>query len=80
MKYEKYFFGFFPLNRFPKSVVVPETIDTVRQLILQNRHVTSHKIETILCISGTSIHSILHEHLTAKKNLFALDPTEFVNR
>ena len=24
----------------PKSVVVPETIDAVRQLILQDRHVT----------------------------------------
>ena len=46
----------------PKSVVVPETIDTVRQLILQDRHVTYRKIETTLDISGTSIHSILHEH------------------
>ena len=51
----------------PKSIVVPETIDTVRQLILQDRHVTYHEIETILGISGTSIHAILHEHLTVKK-------------
>ena len=64
----------------PKSVVVPETIDAVRQLILQDRHVTYREIETTLGISGTSIHSILHEHLTVKKNLFALDPTQFVNR
>ena len=62
-----------------ESVVVPETINAVRQLILQNRHVTYREIETTLGISGTSIHSILHEHLT-QKIFFALDPTQFVNR
>ena len=51
----------------PKTVVVPETIDAVRQLILQDRHVAYREIETTLGISGTS-------------NLFALDPTQFVNR
>ena len=51
----------------PKSVVVPETIDAVRQLILQDRHVIYRDIERTLCISGTSIHSILHEHLTVKE-------------
>ena len=30
----------------PKSVVVPETIDAVHQLILQDRHVTYREIET----------------------------------
>ena len=45
----------------PKSVVVPEPIDAGRQLILQDRHVTYHKVETTLGISGTSMHSILHE-------------------
>ena len=30
----------------PKSVVVPETIDAVRQLILQDRHVTYSEMET----------------------------------
>ena len=52
-----------------KSVVVPETTDAV----------TYREIETTLGIIGTSIHSILHEHLTVKKNFFALDPTQFVN-
>ena len=52
----------------PKSVVVPETIAVVRQLILQDRHLTYHEIETTLGISGTSMHSILHEHLTVKKS------------
>ena len=50
-----------------KSVVVPETIDAVLQLILQDSHVTYREIETTLGISGTSIHSILHEHLTVNK-------------
>ena len=39
----------------------------MRQLILQDRHVTNREIETTLGISGTSIHSILLEHLTVKK-------------
>lgn len=51
----------------PKSVVVPKNIDAVRELILQDRHVTYREIETTLGISGTSIHLILHEHLTVKK-------------
>ena len=38
----------------------------MRQLILQDRHVTYLGIETTLGISGISIHSILHEHLTVK--------------
>ena len=50
-----------------KSVVVPVTTDAVRQLILQDRHVTDCEMETNLGISGTSIHSILHEHLIVKK-------------
>ena len=51
----------------PKPVVVPETTDAVRQLILQDRHVTYGEIETTLGTSVTSIHSILHEHYTLKK-------------
>ena len=57
-----------------------ETIDAVRQLLFQDRHVAYREIETTLGISGTSIHSILDEQLTVKKILFALDPTQFVNR
>ena len=51
----------------PKSVVVSETIDGVRQPILQERHVTYREIETTLGINATSIYSILHEHLAVKK-------------
>ena len=50
-----------------KSGVVPETIDAVRQLTLQDRHVTYREIESTLGISGTSMHSILYEHLIVKK-------------
>ena len=58
----------------PKSVVVPETIDAVRQLILQDSHVTYHEIETTLDISGTSIHSILQKNQSNQnqKNFFDL--------
>ena len=55
-------------TNFVKFVQNPQTIIAVRQLILQDRHVTYREIETISGISGTSIHSILHEHLTVKKN------------
>ena len=51
----------------PKSVVVPESIDAMRQLILPDCYVTYCEIETTLGISGTSIHSILHEHLIVTK-------------
>ena len=37
------------------------------QLILQDCHETYREIKTTLGISGTSIHLILHEHLTVKK-------------
>ena len=50
----------------PKSFVVPEAIDAVRQLILQHRHWTYREIEATFGIIGTSLHSILHEHLTVK--------------
>ena len=46
-----------------KTVVVSENIDAVRELIMQDRHVTYREIEASLDISATSIHSILHEQL-----------------
>ena len=52
----------------------PETIDAVCQLILQDRYVIYRESNTTLGISGTSVPSILQEHL------FPLDPTQFVNR
>ena len=50
-----------------KPFVVPKTIGAVRQMILQDRHVTYREIETTLGISGTRMHSILHEQLTVTK-------------
>ena len=52
----------------PKLVVVPEAIDTVRQLILQDRRVTYREIATTLVA------------FDCQKNFFALDPTQIVNR
>ena len=40
----------------------------MHQQILQDRHVTYRKNETTLDISGTSIRSVLDEHLTVKKS------------
>ncbi|GFT62367.1 hypothetical protein NPIL_589351 [Nephila pilipes] len=51
----------------PKSVVVPEKINAVRELIKQDRHVTYREIEASLDISMTSINKILHEHLSVRK-------------
>lgn len=51
----------------PISIVLPETIDAVRELIKQDRHVTYREIEAFLGISMTSINKILHEHLGVKK-------------
>jgi histone-lysine N-methyltransferase SETMAR len=51
----------------PKSVVVPENIDAVQNLIMQDRHITYREIEASLGISMTSINKILHEHLAVKK-------------
>ena len=55
----------------PKTAVVPENIDAVRELIMQDRHVTYRDIESYLSISSTSIHSILHDYL-AVKNISSL--------
>ncbi|XP_037931157.1 uncharacterized protein LOC119687373 [Teleopsis dalmanni] len=52
----------------PETDVEPENIDAVRELIMQNRHVTYREIQASLGIFPTSIHSILHEHLTVKKD------------
>lgn len=51
----------------PKSAVVPENIDAVRELIADDRHVTYREIEACLNISSTSVQTILHEHLGVRK-------------
>ena len=38
----------------PKTAVVPENIDTVRELIMQDRHVTYREIDASLAISSIS--------------------------
>ena len=47
----------------PKTAVVSENIDAVRELIMPDRHVTYRQIEASLDISCSSIRSILHEQL-----------------
>ena len=50
-----------------KQPHLSENIVAVRELIMQESHVTCREIEASLGISSTSIHSILHEHLGVKK-------------
>ncbi|XP_037941999.1 uncharacterized protein LOC119674914, partial [Teleopsis dalmanni] len=54
-------------ERRPKTAVVPENIEAVSELIMQDRHVTYREIEASLGISPTITHSILHEHLAVRK-------------
>ena len=51
----------------PKTAVVSENIDAVRELIMQERRVTYREIEVSLGISSASTLSILHKHLVVKK-------------
>ena len=53
-----------------KTAVVPANIDAVRELIMQDRHVTYREIEATLGISSTSIHSLLHN--IAQKRLVSI--------
>ena len=55
----------------PKTTVVPENIDAVRELIMQDRHVIYREIELSLGISPTNIHWVLHEHLAVKTVVLA---------
>ena len=56
---------------------MPETTDPVRQLILQDHHVTYREIETTLDISAISVIAWIFD---CQKNLLALDLTQFANR
>ena len=58
----------------PKTAVVPDNIDAVCELLRQDRLVTYREIEASLGISPANIHSILHEQLTVKNDLFSLNP------
>lgn len=51
----------------PKSAFTEDNINAVRQLILEDRHVTYREIEALLGISGTTIQKILHEALGVRK-------------
>lgn len=51
----------------PKSVVTPENIDAVREMIEYDRHVTYREIEASLDIGMSTINTILHNKLGVKK-------------
>ena len=51
---------------YQKSIVVPENIDAVKEVIKQDHHVTYHEIEVSLEISIKSINKVLPKHLAIK--------------
>ncbi|CAH1961450.1 unnamed protein product [Acanthoscelides obtectus] len=51
----------------PRTAVTQENVDTVRKLIIEDRHVTYREIEASLKISKTSIQKNLHEELGIRK-------------
>ncbi|CAH2013021.1 unnamed protein product [Acanthoscelides obtectus] len=51
----------------PKTAVTQENIDAVRELIIEDRHVTYREIEASLKVSKTSIQKILDEELGVRK-------------
>ena len=51
----------------PNTVILLRNIEAVRELIVQERHVTYREIAASLGISAASIYSILHEQLAVEK-------------
>lgn len=56
-----------PREGRPKTAMTQENVDAVRQLIVEDRHVTYREIEASVGISGTTIQKILHEELGVRK-------------
>lgn len=56
-----------PREGRPKTAVIQENVDAVRQLIQEDRHVTYHQIAASLGIGMTAIQTILQEELRVKK-------------
>ena len=63
----------------PRSIVVPQNIDDVRELLIQNYHVTYHAIEAFLGIIVTIISKIFHENLAVKTIFSRWIPHNFSN-
>ncbi|KAF2879719.1 hypothetical protein ILUMI_26453 [Ignelater luminosus] len=49
------------------DVVTPKVINTVSNLITENRRISYRQIEDTLAINASSVHKILHEHLKVRK-------------
>ena len=50
----------------PRSIVMPQNIDVVRELLVQEYHATYREIEAFLDFTVTNINKIFHEHLAVK--------------
>ncbi|GBP00095.1 hypothetical protein EVAR_74394_1 [Eumeta japonica] len=57
----------------PKSVVVPQHIDAIRELIMQDGGVAYREIKASLGISMMNIHNMLRENLVLKKHELMID-------
>ena len=51
----------------PKTVIAPQIIDQIHELILEDRRISSKSIAEQLCISRERVGSIIHEHLDMRK-------------
>ena len=60
----------------PSMSVVANNVDSVREMIERDRHITYREIQAFLGIDMKAIHTILHDHLSVRK-LCRLDPTHF---
>ena len=51
----------------PKTVTIPEIIDQIHELILENRRISVKSVDEQLGISLERVMSIIHEHLDRRK-------------
>ena len=50
-----------------KSVIVPQNLNAVREMLVQDYYVTYREVKAFLGITATNIKQILHAHLAVKK-------------
>ena len=51
----------------PSTSIVATNVDTVREMIERDRHITYHEIQSSLGIDMKAIHTILHDRLSVRK-------------
>ena len=62
-----------------RSIIVLQNIDTVRELSVQDYHVTYYEIDAFLGFIDTSINKIFYEYLTVKTIHSCWIPHNFSN-